>query len=116
MKKLAQVILLIFPLSAHAYGLGEVISPLAKGFLGLVLMVIIITLVLEAIKKPKVAILIVVFFTLSITVGFGIPLLTMNYTDNFFAHLLSPIIGLIACLKIISLGERFYGEKNDNNG
>ena len=112
MRKLAPAILLSLPVPAHAYGAGGLLSPIAQGFLGLVFIFIIILLAIEAIKKPKTAIVMVVFFTLSITVGFGIPLLAIKYTDNDFLHILSAIIGLAACMKIIGLGEKFYGNKS----
>lgn len=113
MRKFVPVILLSLSVPAHAYGVGGLLSPIAQGFLSLVLIFIIIHLAVEAIKKPKIATAMIVFFTLSITVGFGILLLAIKYTDNDFLHVLSAIIGLAACMKIIGLGEKFYGDKSD---
>lgn len=114
MKKLASLILLLFPLTSYAYGTGSLLSPISQGFLGLVLIFIIIMLAIEAVKKPKHAIIIVVFLTLSMLAGFGIPLLVIKYTDNDFLHILGAIAGLIACMKIIGLSDKFHDNKKDS--
>ena len=65
------------------------------------------------IENPKTSIVMILFFTVAMFVGFSIPMLAIHYSDNDLVHIISVVAGLVACMKTISLGERFYGDKND---
>lgn len=65
------------------------------------------------IKNPKTSITMILYFTVAMVVGFGIPLLAIQFSDNDLVHIISAVAGLVACMNIISLGEKFFGDKND---
>lgn len=64
-------------------------------------------------KNPKNSLAMLTFFTLAMVVGFGIPLLAMKYSDSDALHIISLIAGLVAAMKTIGLGGRFYGDENE---
>ncbi len=75
-----------------------------------IVMVFIGSLIRDAMKNPKKSFAFAFFFIAAISIGFAIPLLAIYFSDSGLVLTISAFAGLAACMKTISLGERFCGE------
>lgn len=94
-------------------GANQLLTALLRLGLVFIALLIIGACIRAVVKNPKNSLAMVLFFTLAMIVGFGIPLLTIKYSDNGALHIISAVAGLVAAMKTIGLGERFYGDKSE---
>lgn len=101
--------LLALPSTAFAaYGVGEFTSPFAQGFLGLVVLVVSGLLIVEAIKQPRVALIMIATFAVALLLGFGTPILITKVVNGTVGILVGGPLGLTLAMSVFSLSERIF--------